>query len=177
MEVYYGKTKRPIVFGVGGVICHGNDIFCKILVSDLPGVILLGSSSNLVWRCVMISRRRVLVYWCGRSHRCHGNPIFGGNLLVSTLATSSSPIVFKFGMEVRYGKSKTPIGFWCGRSHCCHGNPIFCGNFLVSTLVLLRSSSNLAWRCVMISRRHVLVFGVGGVIVAMVTPFLAKICL
>ena len=20
--------------------------------------------------------------WCGRSHRCHGNPIFGGNLLV-----------------------------------------------------------------------------------------------
>ena len=66
MEVYYGKTKRPIVFGVGGVIvAMVTTFFCKILVSDLPGVILLGSSSNLVWRCVMISRRRVLVFGVG----------------------------------------------------------------------------------------------------------------
>ena len=78
----------------------------------------------------MISRRRVLVFGVGGlivAMVTH----FGGNLLVSTLAT----------------------------------------------LVLLRSSSNLAWRCVMVSRRRPLVFGVGGVIVAMVTPFFAEIFL
>ena len=56
------------------------------------------------------------------------------------------------------------IGFWCGRSHRCHGNPIFCGNFLVSALaavVFLRSSSNLAWRCIM--GRQAAYCGVGGV--------------
>ena len=93
MEVYYGKTKRPIVFVMGIVIdCHGNDIFCKIPVSDLPGVILLGSASNLVCRCGMISRRRVLVYGVsGNIDNMVKIPFWAArNLLVSTLATSSS---------------------------------------------------------------------------------------
>ena len=75
-------------------------------------LVLLRSSSNLAWRVRYDKSKTRIGLWCGRSHRCHGNPIFGENLLVSTLATlvllrSSS----KFGMEVRYGKSKMPIGF------------------------------------------------------------------
>ena len=118
-------------------------------------------------------------FWCGRSHRCHGNPIFCGNFLVSALQVQ----FFSDRLQVWHGgvlwEDEAAYCFWCGRSHRCHGNDIFC-KILVSDLpgvILLGSSSNLVWRCVMISRRRVLVFGVGGVIVAMVTPFLAEICL
>ena len=123
-------------------------------------LVLLRSSSSLAWRCVMISRRRVLVFGVGGLIVAMVTPFWRKFACEHSSDSSSSPIVFKFGMEVRYGKSKTPIGFWCGRSHRCHGNPIFCGNFLVSALaavVFLRSSSNLAWRCIM-GRRSGLLF-------------------
>ena len=112
----------------------------------------------------MISRRRVLVFGVGGLIVAMVTPFWRKFACEHSSDSSSSPIVFKFGMEVRYGKSKTPIGFWCGRSHRCHGNPIFCGNFLVSALaavVFLRSSSNLAWRCITGKTKRPIVFGSG----------------
>ena len=75
-------------------------------------------------------------------------------------------------------QSKTPIGFWC-RSHRCHGNPIFCGNFLVSAHRVQFFSDRLQVWHVYIEvyygkTKRPIVFGVGGVIVAMVTTFFVK---
>ena len=53
MKVHYGKRKKPIDFGVGGVIVAMVTIFFSrnskdFLVSALSAAVLVGSSLNLV---------------------------------------------------------------------------------------------------------------------------------
>ena len=78
----------------------------------------------------MISRRRVLVFGVGGLIVAMVTPFWRKFACEHSSDSSSSPIVFKFGMEVRYGKSKTPIGFWCGRSIVAMVTPFFAEIFL-----------------------------------------------
>ena len=130
MEVYYGKTKRPIVFGVGGVSrCHGNDIFCKILVSDATGCNSSRTSSNLVWRCVMQRRRRVLVFGVGGVIVAMV-PHFWRKFACFTLATSSSPTSSNLAWRCVMVSRRRPLVFGVGGVIVAMVTPFFAEIFL-----------------------------------------------
>ena len=58
---------------------------------------------------------------------------------------SSSRIIFKFGMKVRYGKAKTPIVFGVGGVIVAMETTFFCGNILEPVTLLFLPDCHEIW--------------------------------
>ena len=89
------------------------------LVNALPAAVL-GSSSNLAWRCIMVKRRRR--FWCERSHRCHGNNIFCGNILEPVTSAVFTRLSWNLAHRTNITWHCEKLNFRNCYAERCHGN-------------------------------------------------------